>query len=193
MTDDSLLGALLKVQKELPKLKLNKEGAGQVGSRSYSYLTLEDLHAEVLPLLNKHGLVWVTLPVADGLACKLWHASDADRIEFLIPYGLGDTFTPQELGSAISYARRYALMAAVGVVPHDEDDDGATASKGSRKPSRPAPADPERPLPETAIKRMYIAIQEAGYNPLTWLPEQGIDTNGLITYADAEKVKALLA
>ncbi len=35
---------------------------------------------------------------------------------------------PQSMGSAITYSRRYALSAMVGVVADDEDDDGARAS-----------------------------------------------------------------
>jgi hypothetical protein len=42
---------------------------------------------------------------------------------------------PQSMGSAITYARRYALAAAVGVAP--EDDDGNAASQGSAPPRAP--------------------------------------------------------
>src|SRR3990167_8044567 len=38
---------------------------------------------------------------------------------------------PQAMGSAITYARRYALSAIVGVAP--EDDDGNAASKPTRE------------------------------------------------------------
>ena len=42
---------------------------------------------------------------------------------------------PQGVGSAITYARRYALMAMVGLAP--EDDDGEAASgRGPQKPQR---------------------------------------------------------
>lgn len=43
---------------------------------------------------------------------------------------------PQSMGSAITYSRRYALAAMVGVVAEDEDDDGAQASGNVRAPSR---------------------------------------------------------
>ena len=38
---------------------------------------------------------------------------------------------PQGIGSAITYARRYAYLAAVGIAP--EDDDGSAASTGQRQ------------------------------------------------------------
>jgi len=42
---------------------------------------------------------------------------------------------PQGMGSAMTYARRYALAAMVGVVAGDEDDDGNAAS-GHTKPTQ---------------------------------------------------------
>ena len=44
---------------------------------------------------------------------------------------------PQGYGSALTYARRYSLMAACGIAP--EDDDGNAASKAKR-PDKPAVA-----------------------------------------------------
>ena len=45
--------------------------------------------------------------------------------------------TAQGIGSAITYARRYALAALVGVAP-DDDDDGNEASKPPRREPPPA-------------------------------------------------------
>lgn len=50
---------------------------------------------------------------------------------------------PQGTGSALTYARRYSLMAMVGIVAADEDDDGNAAS-GKGSPAKPAPARPTR-------------------------------------------------
>ena len=43
---------------------------------------------------------------------------------------------PQGFGSALTYARRYSLMAACGIAP--EDDDGNAASKATQKAAGPA-------------------------------------------------------
>lgn len=43
---------------------------------------------------------------------------------------------PQGYGSALSYARRYSLMAACGIAA--EDDDGNAASKPAQRPAPPA-------------------------------------------------------
>jgi hypothetical protein len=50
---------------------------------------------------------------------------------------------PQGYGSDLTYARRYALMAACGIAP--EDDDGNAATK---KPPAPSPKQAEPPAPK---------------------------------------------
>lgn len=48
---------------------------------------------------------------------------------------------PQGYGSALTYARRYSLMAACGIAP--EDDDG-NAAKGPKKAGAPQPVTPPK-------------------------------------------------
>lgn len=84
----------------------------------------------------------------------------------------------QAMGSALTYARRYALSALVGIVA-DDDDDGNEASKpvaprvesrGTRAPDptpdprRAAPVKPQRPASpnrEGMIKRIGILMVDA--------------------------------
>ena len=46
--------------------------------------------------------------------------------------------TPQGIGSAMTYSRRYSLMAIVGLAP-DEDDDGNAASAGAKTDNKKEP------------------------------------------------------
>lgn len=59
---------------------------------------------------------------------------------------------PQGYGSALTYARRYSLMAACGIAP--EDDDGNAASKPPAKPT-------SRRLSESVIMDHITAINDA--------------------------------
>ena len=45
-------------------------------------------------------------------------------------YPLPASGTPQQIGSAITYARRYCLCAVTGVAPDDDDDDGEERRQG---------------------------------------------------------------
>lgn len=61
---------------------------------------------------------------------------------------------PQGYGSALTYARRYSLMAACGIAP--EDDDGNAASK--RKPDERTPVR----MPENVLADWLAYVGEAG-------------------------------
>lgn len=61
---------------------------------------------------------------------------------------------PQGYGSALTYARRYSLMAACGIAP--EDDDGNAASKA---PARQQQAPARRPIAEKAVTDPAVLIK----------------------------------
>lgn len=95
---------------------------------SFDYATLADGLAECRKALPAHGLSiiqQVTCPNGKiRLRTMLMHKS-GQWIASEYPINPGDG-TSQSLGSAITYARRYALFALVGIAP--EDDDGNAAS-----------------------------------------------------------------
>ena len=159
-------------QKDIPTLKLGKDSSGQIaGRRDYKYLSLDKLMAEVLPLLNKHGLVWMTHPTKEtgepSLRYTLIHPASGEREGDILPLML-DKANSQGLGSAITYARRYALTAVLGIVP-DEDDDGAAASKTEVKRRPPAPRtgaevtqEFDRKMTKEELKLLLDLIEEKG-------------------------------
>ena len=73
--------------------------------------------------------------------------------------------TPQDAGSAITYARRYALAAIVGVVTEDDDGNAASQPNGHAPPAqRPTPAKPE---PSPLKARVREAVKKwTGAQPL---------------------------
>jgi hypothetical protein len=148
-THKSLAAALLAFQAEAPTL--HKNATGQIQSRTYSYVDLHTIVEEITPLLAKHGLTWTTRPTgthdAPTLTYELlWEGEREDvtsdgakvmepyreAIAGVMPLYLPDAPTSQTLGSAITYARRYALTAVLNLVA-DEDDDGG---KASNQPTR---------------------------------------------------------
>jgi hypothetical protein len=172
----ALTGALVEVQSKLPTIMKSQTALVPTksgGTYSYKYADLASISEAVLPVLASAGLAWVTLPTYDEegrfvLGYALRHTSGE---ELRGMYPLPDSSSkPQEIGSAITYARRYALCSVVGVVP-DEDDDGGLAQNASRgrsaakprtqaKPARAAEADnetgeiPEPPNVSAAIEKL---------------------------------------
>jgi hypothetical protein len=126
----TLAEALLAVQSELPTA-IHKDAENP--HFKSKYVTLDGLLAVTRPALNKHGIVLMQWPerAEDGelvLTTRLTHAAAGESHEtsmVLLP-PKGD---PQGQGSAITYARRYSLMAILGLAA-DDDDDGNAGSKG---------------------------------------------------------------
>jgi len=101
------------------------------------YVELDGLLAAVRPVLSKNGLSFIQSPGGNGqditITTLLMHSS-GEWIEF-DPLTLHAVKTdPQGAGSAITYARRYALSAILGVA-WDADDDGNKASISGKKDS----------------------------------------------------------
>lgn len=104
-----------------------KDKIANLGGYSYRYADLATIIDHVRPVLAKHELaVTQNVNTEDG-KLEVWtyihHASGE-----VITYGplagrAGASW--QELGGAVTYARRYALSAALGIAP-DEDTDGNT-------------------------------------------------------------------
>ncbi len=108
--------------------------------------------------LAKNGLSVIQCPTAEGasvtVVTALLHSSGEYITSSLTITSQRQTrdgggwevvSSPQAIGSTITYARRYALAAMVGVAP-DDDDGEAAQGRGAAPPPRPAPR------PTTAVK-----------------------------------------
>lgn len=124
----ALAEALVAAQAELP-CALGKDATGQIGNRSYSYLTLDKLIAETRPILTKHGLSIVQWPShiergtegsIPALLTMLSHVS-GEEWQVPMPLYLADK-SMQGLGAAITYARRYAWAAVLGIAAEEDTD-----------------------------------------------------------------------
>lgn len=98
------------------------------------YADLSACVEAVIDSLNAEGLVLTqsTSPHPEGIVVKtiLLHTSGSKLFlgELFMPATKHD---PQGFGSALTYARRYSLLAAMGLAP--EDDDANLATKTTQK------------------------------------------------------------
>jgi ERF superfamily len=127
MSEDALAAALAAAQGEFPSIPRNKEV--KTGSYSFSYAPLDTILAACRPVLAKHQLALVQLLEHNGngpaIRTELRHASGGViGASFPLP---GDPQSPQQLGSLLTYMRRYAISALLGIAG-DEDDDGQQAA-----------------------------------------------------------------
>ena len=124
---EQLATAFVKVQQELKTVSKNAEGYG------YNYLTLDKLINETRDILTSNGFcILQPMTEVNGLpAVKtiLLHIS-GEFIEGVYPITavtMKQCNDAQQMGAAITYARRYCLAAILNIA--QEDADAATQSQ----------------------------------------------------------------
>ena len=171
---ETLAAALAAAQAAMPAIV--KDRVAKIGpGREYRYADLATILATVRPVLGAHGLALTQRTQIRGeaivLLTELRHAS-GEVLDSEYPVAaIGARH--QDMGGALTYARRYALCGLVGIAA-DEDDDGASA---------PAPVVPVEP---TITRDQAIEIADA-------LLELGIDQAAFLKWAQAPSVTAIAA
>jgi hypothetical protein len=147
-------------------VKAQKEFGPALKSSTNPYFTSKyaDLAAcveAVIDALNNNGIALI----------QKCHESDTGvNVETLLLHESGESLScgvlhvpaskqdPQGYGSALTYARRYSLMAACGIAP--EDDDGNAASRTARNPLDSIPKLAGVPIPSPKEKVDLETIKE---------------------------------
>ena len=105
------------------------------------YAGLDACVEAVIDALHKQGIALMqrSLPCESGVAVEtvFIHASGETMSSgpLHVPASKQD---PQGYGSALTYARRYSLMAACGIAPEDDDGNAASKPVAYAKASQPA-------------------------------------------------------
>lgn len=125
---DKIAAALVAAQAEFPAIAKDADNP----FFKSKYADLESVIEVAQPILAKHGLAVSQHPIildngSDGLTTVLLHQSGQFLKSVMALKAV--TSDPQAQGSAISYARRYALQSVLGLRT-SEDDDGNAASRG---------------------------------------------------------------
>ena len=114
------------------------------------YTPLNDILSYVRPLLAQHGLSVSQLVHSDdaaiGVTTMLMHTSGeyiADTAT-MSPGAEKGMSAAQVVGSVVTYLRRYALTAVLGIASED-DDDGNAGLRDSKKANPAPPAKPATP------------------------------------------------
>jgi hypothetical protein len=128
------------------------------------YADLASVLSEVRPKLAKHGISVLQMPVnGDGgqvaVVTRLLHSSGQYiESELAIAPAKADA---QGAGSAITYLRRYCLMAAAGIAPEDDDGEEAVGRGAGRPPLRPQIVTPPPPQPPAGVTTQRVSTESA--------------------------------
>ncbi|CAB4127014.1 Essential recombination function protein [uncultured Caudovirales phage] len=127
-TKTKIFSKLLEFQNSIEVIK--KDGKNSFfkkpDGKASTYATLPNILAEVKPIINALKLV-VTQPIINGeVYTVITDTESGESIDSAVPLPTG--LNPQQLGSAITYFRRYTLSSLLAL-EIDEDDDGNKASE----------------------------------------------------------------
>lgn len=154
------------------------------GQYSYKYADLSDVMDAVKEALSANGLAIVQTTDGICLFTMLVHSS-GQWLQGRVPLIWAEGGGPQQLGSALTYARRYGVCCLLGVVA-DEDDDGEVAqdqtnaraphSNENKARSAPKPSGPndypwEKELASDAQRKKLYAMTKS----LEWEPAKSAD------------------
>lgn len=140
--------AIVEAQKKMGAVRKSKTAVVGEGGKSYKYsfADLATVYDAVMDAYHDAGIA-VLQPAsvnygADGafadVECFLLHESGqwARAALRMRP----TTHSPQAVGSALTYGKRYGILGMSGLAPEEGDDDGKAASKpAGQPPAKPAP------------------------------------------------------
>ena len=164
---DEIYKALVAAQGDMPAVEPNQTNP----HFKSKFVSLDHLIAKTRPVLNAHGLAIVQRPTTvegkPALETRVIHTS-GQSLSSVMPLIL-QREDMQGLGAAITYARRYAWAAALGICA-DEDDDGNQAAastqraSGARRTASQPESDevPVRATPE-ALAAYKGEVEAAGF------------------------------
>lgn len=135
-TIGALAEAMAKAQGAMqnpPKNKTVTVKTRDRGSYEFSYATLDTIMDTIRKPLTDNGLSIIQMPGGICVETRIMHAS-GEWIAARTPIKAREGCSAQEYGSAVTYAKRYALASMLGIAA-DEDDDanGADGNEFTNK------------------------------------------------------------
>ena len=134
----SLAEALVQAQAKMPSVAKDSTNP----HFHSKFVSLDSLIAATRPILNAAGVVIMQCPTTNAqgqpvLLTEIRHALSGEKLAFDTPLFLSRE-DMQGFGAAVTYARRYAWAAALGIAS-EEDTDGELPAKAAGKPAEKAP------------------------------------------------------
>lgn len=147
-----------------------KSRTAKVKDWQYAFASYDDVMREAAPVLAKCGiaLTFSTEPAPGGLkvTCRVRVGTHYEDHALTVPLPQMTVNDTQRFGAALSYAKRYALCAALNIVVTDEDDDAVTQLTNIDEAQR---AELERLIGEKNVD-MPRFLAWAGVDDLARLP-----------------------
>lgn len=137
MTEHKTLAlAMLAAQAEMSNAKINAKNP----HFKNTYANFNAVREAVVPILTENGVVFSQATCYEGetlvLKTTFTHALTGEAQSAMLP--IPATGKPQDIGSAITYFRRYTLSCLAGIAS-EEDDDGQSTGDVKKPAAKPKP------------------------------------------------------
>jgi hypothetical protein len=125
-----LFNAVSNFQAECPKISKDSNNPFfSDAKRKVNYASLPHILTVITPILKKNGLLIVQPVLNNCVVTKLIHIETGQMLESVYDIVCKDSTNAQQIGSGVSYARRYSLTSILNLNIDDEsDDDGNSAT-----------------------------------------------------------------
>lgn len=188
---NELFAAMAKAQMEMTGAKKDSTNPH---FRS-AYADLASVREASLPHLNKHGIAVIQSPRLVSVGEHEWNVEVDTYLGHSSGQFMSDTLAvivskpdAQGIGSAITYARRYALGAIAGVAPEDDDGNAAVGdARAAAQNSAPAGA-----MDSITVKVKNVTMNDKGRVPKFTVFATDGHSYTTIKKADAETAKQAL-
>jgi len=152
------------------------------------YADLGSVIDACLPALNEHGIA-VVQPTGEDehgrfVETVMIHGESGEQLSCRVPLIVGKN-DMQGYGSAVTYARRYGLMAMAGIAP--EDDDGNAAAKAAPK------VEPPKPISADQFQKMNDLIFDTEADEVKFCAYWKVDELTQMNAKQASNAIAMLA
>lgn len=159
-----LAGALAKFRSKCPVIKQEskvKVTTRTGGSYEFKYADLATISSKVSPILSEYGLAVSQLVEEPGVVTTMLMHESGQFITTRSVMPVDNINDKQAIGGVVTYLRRYALAAILGIVSDEDDDANYARSRAEEAPSKkatpakaagPAKAKATEPEPSTALK-----------------------------------------
>lgn len=194
---DKISMAFIEFQKEMPEVKLDstvKVKTKTGGEYKFKYATLANILKKVLPILALKGLGITQTFSEETLITTLVHES-GQTWNSAIGIDL-HSGTMQEVGSRISYLKRYGISAMLGIVAEEDDDANIASGNNYQHETKPPPTEPQAkttPASQEGLTikdiRLKTGLKKDGSK---WEKYTIIDSNN-VSYITFSKSDAMVA
>jgi hypothetical protein len=164
-------GAMAEFQRTCPPIKKTSTANIQTskGRFSYSWAELEEIMRAISPVMGPLGLSVSYRTRAEGdkvfavarVSHEMGHSEESGEVPMPVAQmqeGMG-AGAQQRVGIALTYAKRYALLAIIGLAPEKETAAGGGPSVAMPSRSGAAPAEPgSDDGPEPAAPNVWVGV-----------------------------------